>query len=152
MSAERPKNARKSYLINPAFQWRFVTFMLAIALVTILVFYAANLYFFLNFIGIGRELNLPPDHALFRFIAEQRRTMNIIFVATSFVAGIVIVGGGILLSHRVAGPLHRLRGHLDRVAESGDAKPVIFRKGDFFPELAEACNRCLDRLKSSRPS
>lgn len=149
MDASRPKqnNSRKSYLINPAFQLRFVSFVLSIAIAAILVFYIANMYFFWNFISIGKELAFPPDHAFFRFIAEQRRTMNLIFAVTSAVVFVFIVGGGILLSHRVAGPLHRLRRHFEKLSESGELKPVNFRKGDFFPEIAEAFNRCVERLK-----
>ena len=151
-SAPRKKNARKAYLINPDFQLRFVTFVLSIAIAAILVFYIANLYFFWNFISVGKELNFPPDPAFFRFIAEQRRAMNAIFAATSAVVFLFIVGGGILLSHRVAGPLHRLRGHLDRISETGELKAVSFRKGDFFPELPQAFNRCVDRLRTRQSS
>ena len=138
---------RRIYLINPSFQMRFIGFMAVIALITVLVFYASNLLFFYNFIKIGQDLNFPPDHPFFRFIAEQKRIMTWIFGLTSGLALVTIVVGGLMLSNRVAGPLYRFRTHLERIAESGAFDEVTFRKGDFFPELAQTFNRYMKRLK-----
>ena len=141
--------ARRKYLINPSFQIRFVGFMLLIAMITVVVFYASNLLFFYNFIKIGKDLSFPADHPFFRFIAEQRRTMNWIFAVTSTLAFLTIGIGGLILSHRVAGPLHRFRTHLETLTERGDMREVTFRKRDFFPEIAQTFNRFVKKMLKS---
>lgn len=146
MTPESTSRGRRNYLINPGFQLRFVGFTLAIAAAAIAVFYISNHYFIWKFIEIGKSLNLPPDHPFFRFIAEQRAMLNSVFIVTSLVAALAIVIGGLLLSHRIAGPIHRMREHLEDIAANGRVRELNFRQGDYFPEMAESINKALHRL------
>jgi hypothetical protein len=68
------------------------------------------------------------------------------------IVGIVIgtIGslvGGIIVSHRVAGPIFALRRALNLAAESGVLEKIEFRKGDFTKNLAESYNRLVDRFR-----
>ncbi len=141
----RQKNNRKVYLINPRFQLRFTGVMTGIAFAAILIFFIANTYFFYTLQQLGREAELGP--AYFQFLAGQQEKMNWIFLATSVVALLAMLVGGLWLSHRVAGPLYRFTRHLEQVGESGELRTVKFRKGDFFPEIADVFNRYMERLK-----
>jgi methyl-accepting chemotaxis protein len=137
---------RRRYLTHPQFQLRLVGYSLFLTFMIIAIFYASNLYFIWKFIEIGRSMQIPPDHPFFRFLMEQRRTMNSIFAITAVVAFAIIPFLGLLFSHRVAGALYKLESHIDRVAETGELRDVQFRKGDYFPELAESFNRMMAAL------
>ncbi len=143
---------RKVLLINPRFQLRFMGYVVAIALFAIGVFFVADWVFFTKLISTGRAMGLPPDHIYFAFISHQQRTMTTIYLFTTLFAlgsmGLI----GLLISHRVAGPLHRLRSHMDAVAEGRTTADVSFRKGDFFPEIADSYNRQLRKLTSDKTS
>ncbi len=139
-------NSRRRYLIHPRFQLRVVGYTLFLTFVLIAIFYASNLYFIWRFIEIGRSLQIQPDHPFFRFIMEQRRLMNSIFGITAALALVVIPFLGLFFSHKVAGALHKLETHIDRVAETRELKEVQFRKGDYFSELAESFNRMMSAL------
>ena len=92
---------------------------------------------------MGVALNLPQDHVFYQFINEQKRTMNFLFAVTSLVAVIALGVGGLLISHRVAGPIERLKNHMKSIARGETDREVTFRKGDFFIELADAYNAAL---------
>jgi hypothetical protein len=70
--------------------------------------------------------------------------MNQIFLATSIITFLTIAVGGLVLSHKVAGPLYRLTQHLKRSSPE-NIKPVQFRKGDYFPEIQDAFNEFIKR-------
>ena len=52
----------------------------------------------------------------------------------------------IKLSHRFAGPIFKLRGHLKDMAEGRPVSPLSFRKGDFWLNIADDVNRIADRM------
>ena len=143
------KRGRRNYLVNPGFQFKMVGYTLLLLVVTTGIFYMSNLYFIWKFIEVGRSLGFPENHPFFRFIAEQRRAMNTIFVVTAAIASVTVIFGGVLLSHRVAGALHRLENHFDEVTESRELKDVNFREADFFSELASSFNRMMSALRDS---
>lgn len=132
---------RKVLLINPKFQLSFLAFVLGMATLVVGIFYSANVYFFSRFNEMGKRLGLTPDHVFFQFINEQAHTMNWIFGVTSLVCFVALVVGGLVLSHWVAGPIHRLMRHMSEISEGKSVTEVKFRKHDYFPELAEAFNK-----------
>ena len=148
-SINTQKRSRRTYLVNPGFQLKMIGYTLLLLEVTTGIFYMSNLYFIWKFIDIGRQLGFPDNHPFFRFIVEQRRMMNTIFAVTAAIASVTVILGGVLLSHRVAGALHRLETHIDEVTESKELKDVNFREGDFFSELAESFNRMVSSLRDS---
>lgn len=147
METKRTPSGRRVLLINRKFQLNVLARMVAVACAVIGVFYGANYYFFNKFIQQGKALGLPADHVFFEFIHEQQHTMNWVFSVTSGVAFAVILVGGLILSHRVAGPLHRLQQHILDVTAGKTTHDVKFRKKDFFPELAIAYNRQMEKYR-----
>lgn len=56
---------------------------------------------------------------------------------------------GILLSHRIAGPVHRMRVHMQNVATGGAIEELKLRKDDHFMDLADDYNKVLERLRKA---
>ncbi len=139
---------RKTLLINREFQLSFIRHMLLLTFFVIALFYAANLYHFWNLREQGLSLGLPATHVFFKFLRQQQGTMDIIFALASVAAGITIIGYGLFLSHRVAGPLHRLKKYLRSPdAISSTYRELKFRENDYFSDVAQAVN---ERLKKDR--
>lgn len=139
---------RKVLLINPKFQLTFLVYMILIAATIILVLYVTNVFFFKRSYEVGQTLNLPPDHIYFTFVDEQRKNMRVIFLLASAITMINLSFWGLYLSHRVAGPVYRLRKHMADLAEGRTDREVTFRTNDFFPELAEAFNQHMKAMKA----
>lgn len=145
------EKGRKILLINPRFQLIFLGYVLGMSVLAIGVFYLANMYFFWKFSAMGVSLQLPENHAFFQFINEQKKTMNMVFAVTAFVSFVLLLLGALLLSHRVAGPLHRLNQHMLNMAAGRTRHDVQFRKGDFFQELSTSFNGQLAFWKGKKP-
>ncbi len=143
MANEKPPLGRRSYLINPEFQLKVIGYALFFALLIIGVFYCSQLYFFWKLIEVGRTLNFPADHPFFEFLGEQKRLMYSVFGVTALVSLSALVIAGLFLSHKVAGPVHRLKLYLNSIIEDEHFHELSFRKGDYFSDLAETLNRTL---------
>jgi HAMP domain-containing protein len=134
-------NKRRKFLIDPQFQLTFMAYMAGLSALAIAIFYASNVYFFWRFREMGSAVGLSPDHIFFQFLRDQQTTMTVIFAVTATLAIGTLLVCGLLISHRVAGPLLRLRNQMHLIAEGKASAPVKFRDNDFFQELAEAFNR-----------
>jgi hypothetical protein len=138
---------RRNYFINPTFQITLISYTLVILSIVIAVLWGANHYFFMVFMKMGKNASLPEGHVYYQFLQEQRVLMNRIFLAISAIVSTLVAVSGIFLSHKIAGPIHRICSHMKADAQNKRFSKVEFRKNDFFPELAEAYNL---RAHSSR--
>lgn len=61
----------------------------------------------------------------------------------------VFVKDTISLTHRMAGPIVRLRGHIRAIADGKDVAPLKFRDGDFFGDVPPMFNEMMDKVRAS---
>ena len=137
---------RKNYLINPKFQIQFLSYMIGAAAITFVIFYSAKIIFFLKIQQYLTSIGIPPTHTLYEFLAKQSKSMDVLFLIAGTIELALLAVFGILLSHKIAGPLYRLYHDMVHNAEGNTPKTVRFRKGDYFLELADAHNRQLERF------
>ena len=142
------QNRRRTYLINPRFQWRFIGFMAAVSLLAISMLFLSNILFFRNMEQEARLVGLTADNPYFDFLQEQKSSLSTLYFSVSGVVFVVMMGLGILYSHRIAGPLHHLNNKMTRIAEGEDPSPLNFRRSDQFRELAESFNAMIGKLKA----
>jgi len=132
-------NLRKTLLINKSFQLSILGWFFVLSVLLIAIFYGAIWYFFYTFEKEALSAGLPQGHVFFTFLSEQKLVIDQIFIISSCVAFLLIIIGGLFLSHKVAGPLHRLTNHLQTHSKN-DISLLQFRKGDYFMEIEEAFN------------
>lgn len=141
---------RQKLLIDPPFQLCFLAYTIGIAVIISAIFFAANRYFFWEFTQQGKALSLPANHAFFLFLDSQRKTLDLVILLASLTVVAVLTVYGLYLSNRVAGPIHRLKKHLEEYQSSNQFSDFQFRKNDFFPELAQSVNESIRHtLKNS---
>ena len=132
----------KNYLIYPSFQWRLVMMTLGVSLICVLSLLIFQFYAFQELIDIGVEYQLPASHPFFLFLKQFQESFYVVLCSSLAVSVVFSVVFGLLISHKVAGPLVKLRKHCDDVADGKKADgPVQFRSGDFFQDVADAYNR-----------
>lgn len=89
---------------------------------------------------------LPESHPYLVFhnmFQEQSILVFAIGISVSLVISFIL---GILISHRVAGPLVKLKKHFENVASDiQNETSVHFRDGDFFKEVANAYNQRFEK-------
>ena len=142
------KNARRSTVIHPKFQYTIIGFNLVLAVIAVAIFYVENMILFSKFTDPSV---LPPDPVIQEFLTDERRAVNIVFLITSLFVFASMIIGGLILSNRVAGPVYHVQKFIEKYLDGTEKGPLKFRRQDFFPELAESVNRFIARVKELHP-
>ena len=126
-------NNRKLILINRPFQLKFCFFIATLVFVSSLI-YPGIIYSIL-------EKSLPPQ--VFQqniwMILGVLSTLQFVFVGLVFIISM-------FQSHKIAGPLYKLNKTLLDVSMGHKIRPVTFRSGDHFPELADSYNKAILKI------
>lgn len=141
---------RRTYFVNKAFQYRFIGYFVALTSVVLVPFWGGFLWFFHKFDQLGLELGLDSNHVFFRFLNAQRATLGLGFLVITLVVTLIMVIAGTLISHRIAGPLFKLRRELERIGGGERIEKITFRKKDFFPEICDSINPILEEINRLR--
>lgn len=135
----------KNYLIYPSFQWRLVMMMMGLSLISALSLAIFQYFAFEALFKIGMEYNLPEDHSFFQFLKQFQESFYVVLSSSTIVSLVFCFIFGFLISHKVAGPLVKMRGIFNDVADKKEpGRKIFFRKGDFFQDVADAYNRRFD--------
>lgn len=135
------------FIINPKFQWDFIVRVSILALINFVSILAVVQYLFYRFKQHGISIGLHPNSAFFAFLDQQHTIVNYTFVGLGLFMVLALFFGGVMLSHRVAGPLYRLHCHMKDIADGKTSRHVKFRQKDYFQELSSAFNKQLDYHK-----
>jgi hypothetical protein len=138
------KNYRKQLLINPDFQLKILNYVSILNLSLLMIFFAVNFLLFEKMKDQGLSAGLPENHIYFEFLNSQQKGMVLLFLGGSIVSIIMIYWFGFYISNRIAGPIYNVTMNIDRMIKSGKVVKIRFRKGDFFPELADKLNELTD--------
>jgi len=134
--------ARKRYLIEKGFQIKYT--LMVIAFMFLIAWLAGYTVYYTLFTLLGEKLaNVYPQGRLMAIFKTVNATLFIrILLLIPFVTII-----SILLSHRIVGPVYRVRRYLSEVVAKGDFSAVLkLRKRDEFKNLAEAINNMTQDL------
>ncbi len=148
----RKKSKRSDILINKSFQLRFSTLLLIPIVIIQACFWLAIETFFYNMIKKGETHHLPAGHNYYNLLAIQKNELMMILLATSFFVAVLIFIWGIYISHRIAGPLHKLEKYLNESNSLEDATKVKleFRENDFFLNIPSAFNQFVQKIHSNK--
>jgi sensor histidine kinase YesM len=135
---------RSIFLINKGFQLRFAFYVCSWLIALCLAY---PLLIFNLFDYFMRYLVLDPLGPAVATLEKTRvellwllALMQIVILSLTFLISI-------FMSHRIAGPLYKLRQFLAK-AKDGDLSQVLsFRKGDYFQELAKDYNELVESFR-----
>jgi hypothetical protein len=148
MSNHNPK-PRRNYLINPGFQWAMIRYAVLISILNSSIFFLAGSEIFERLVEAGIRRNLGADSDYFQVILQEKSRLILIFGLTGFLSVCLITIFGIVMSHRIAGPLYRLSRYLRNEDPSKPLPELRFREKDFFQDLARDFNLFRSRIKTS---
>lgn len=142
------KRNKRNFLIYPSFQIKLIFFFILINFINLIIFFMANRYFFMVFEGKGQALGIPSSHIFFRFIESLKTDMNIIFIFSASLTLVLVLIGGLIISHKAAGPIYRLLLELKGMKESKSLNKISFRSGDYLKEVEVNFNEVVDTLNN----
>ncbi len=137
--------------LNPLVYPKFQLLLIGINLILLLIFVVA-LYFvigkaFQEMVSVGEAAQIPPEHIYYQFLdLQQQKIWHYVLIAASF----IFFFGGLMtlfVSHRIVGPMIRLKRFFLDIEQKGSFYPLKFRKYDFFSDIPEIINRALRGLR-----
>ncbi|MBM4079386.1 MAG: HAMP domain-containing protein [Planctomycetes bacterium] len=144
--AETRSYKRRQFIVHTGLQWRYVFWLvltvgiISLALGSMLGMTVSSTTALVLKISPNSEILEP------RLIAMDRRTMTV--VVTLLALNLIFVAAlGIFVSHRIAGPLHKLKQHMAMIAQGDFSARIKFRKSDVLPDVADAFNAMAEALE-----
>ena len=138
------KNNRMRFLIYPKLQLSLIFSGMGVLALSY-VFIAIQVYrSFHELKGLGEQIGLPAGHPYFEFIQFHEHALSVSLYIAGVISCLVSFVLLLVLSHRVAGPIVRLKGYFEAMSREGWKTRLTFRKGDFFSELPEVINQALE--------
>jgi HAMP domain-containing protein len=131
VEARGSADRRQGYVVSPGFQNRFRVKLLMVALVVGVIELALSR-------AVAHLVENP--HLL------ESELVPLWLAATTIALCVCVVKLCDRVSHRVAGPAHRLRRALEAVQRGERIRPIVLRKGDELQDLAGALNATLQQL------
>ncbi|MFW5888028.1 MAG: hypothetical protein ACOCUH_04450 [Bacteriovoracia bacterium] len=141
---------RKRVIVYPRFQLTLVILNLAVLVMSFLFVGIQLKRSFLHLEKLGQKADLEAEHIYYKFLSLQENTMleyMLWAVLGSLILGTVIT---LILSHRLAGPMIRIRSYFSNMLEAGKAHPFKFRKRDYFAELPDIIWTALKAIKNDQ--
>lgn len=140
-----PQYRRSIFLINRPFQLRFAfyvcSWLFALSLVYPLIIY--NLFDFFS-----RYLTRDPNGPSVAAIQSLRKEIVLLLVFFQVVFLLITFLISIFVSHRIAGPLYKLKNFFRQNGGGKLSPDLYFRKNDHFMDIAEEYNVMLSRLRA----
>lgn len=125
---------RSVFLINPSFQLKFSL------IVTSLIFVSNMIYpwFIYDFFTTSNAGNLNPKSVVLFLLIVQ------------FFVSVLVMISLIFFTHKIAGPMYKLKNHLSDIREGKPISPLTFRDGDYFQDVAEEVSLFLETVSSNQ--
>lgn len=129
--------------IYPKFQFTLLLAQIIVSIITFVVIHFKVNEAFQRLSDMGSKINLPVEHAYYSFIEHSRNMISTnLNWALSFSVFLTIVAS-LYLSHKVVGPIHRLRIYFRAIISGAPQHDLKFRKGDYFEDLPDLINESL---------
>ena len=133
---------RSIFVINPKFQYYFAF------LICSLVFIASLIYPITIYDIYAKVIELQPLQSE-SLKANREQLLTLLLVVQVAFVGLVFVVC-IFISHKIAGPLYKLKSYLSNIRDGKEITPLYFRKGDNFHDVAEEVTLTMEYFNQQR--
>ena len=137
---------RKRYFIKAGLQLRYLRLVLLAIILPVFLF-SACLYYLIIYL-MAQQLGIPES--IFYNITPVVNKINIILLIGLPVISLLILFWGLIISHRIAGPLYRLERELERIAQGDFSLRIRLRRRDELISIAQGINKVLDRIEAKK--
>lgn len=133
---------RTVFLVNPRFQLRFSAIVSSIMLLASLLYPIILLDFF------DEVMTKIPQST--SDLAQTRKNLIIfLFIIQVFFSAMVFILF-IFFTHKIAGPMFKLKNHLEKIRQGGPIFPLTFRDGDHFHDVAQEVSLFLETINTNQ--
>lgn len=133
---------RTIFVINPKFQYYFAFVICS------LVCIASLIYPITIFDLYAKVIALQPSQAAELTKNRESLLILLLIVQAAFIGVVFVLC--IFLTHKIAGPLFKLKNYLIDIREGKEITPLYFRKGDNFHDVAEEVSQTMEFFNQQR--
>jgi methyl-accepting chemotaxis protein len=137
------RNVRRHILINPAFQVRFAMLFTLAVMVFASIF---PIFVYTLFESMENHTLFSKSTAALAALHEARSDMLVFFLVMTVVTVLTAFLLALFHSHRIAGPLYKLRMSMVAMQQGVLNQHIKFRTKDNFTELADGFNSMTDAI------
>jgi len=134
---------RKQKLIHPRFQLKLIGTFFFLACVSAL-FQVLLLHSSIQEL----EPHLGERSAAMIVLLDELFRQNLLIAFAALAPLMLVVG--VLVTHRIAGPIYRMERHLEAIARGENPGECRIREGDEFHELCARLNEAVNALQTRR--
>jgi sensor histidine kinase YesM len=133
---------RSIFLINPSFQIKFSI------IVCSLIFLSSLIYplIFMDFYDEVAQISAAVTDKL--TLARNELVFYLFLLQFVFIMLVFIVF--IFITHKIAGPMYKLKNHLSDIRHGEPISAISFRNGDYFHDVADEVTLFLESVAQSQ--
>jgi signal transduction histidine kinase len=139
---------RSKVLIDSRLQFKVVSLLGLVAFLAALALVATVYMHHLKVAAYIEQAQMSP-----KALASDFRELTEILMTRLLVIVVLMVGTfmflGLVLTHRIAGPMYRLRTELSKMLQGKEISKIQFRKDDEFQDLSQLINQLVERCKNT---
>jgi hypothetical protein len=143
-ATESPRHF-KNILINPRFQLKLISYFIILFFISTISLYSTTFLFFYRLKEKALAVGIPEGHIFFKFLGNQKYDLDTLFIGLATFNFFLLIGVGFVLSHRIAGPIFKLKKQLGEDSTSSD--DFKLRESDFFQELEPFVKTLKEKIK-----
>ena len=129
---------RSIFLVDPGFQLSFSLIVCSIIFISSLIYPIILMDFFTElmtrFPSLQQNMKLAQSDLIVFLGGIQLVFITMVFIMFIF------------LTHKIAGPMHKLKNHLLGIRQGKPISPLTFRNGDHFHDVAEEVSLFLESV------
>ena len=133
---------RSIFIVNPAFQYKFSFIVCSLVFISSLVYPWTIYDLFDTLIAMQpkNKINIEENrNYLFSILAlAQLAFLGVIFILSIFI------------SHKIAGPMFKLKRYLQEIRNGAPLTTIYFRDGDSFQDIADEVSETMEYLANGR--
>lgn len=143
---------RKQLLVNPDLQLRVILYAVVITVMTSAIIYFANMYMYYELVFEMEKNGFSDGSPVMSSLELVKSKLAIITILSTGFVSIITVIAALFLSHKIAGPIYKLKKLFDQIAQDGMLtesvkSEISFRKGDFFEDVGVSFNEMIRKIK-----
>ncbi len=131
--------ARRIRVVDGRFQYRMIALSLSMIALGLLFFLGLTALYY----AIARAAGTPADPRLLLVILPPLLLNDLAIM-------VVVIFIGVILSHRIAGPVYRIAEDIDRVLSGERGVRVSLRRKDALEDLAQKVNELIEHIDGAR--
>ena len=133
-------NKRKIIINDPKFQYKF-------SLIICSVVFLGSLIFPTTIYELFEQMKAVQPGNAEHYESSKYTLLTILFSIELAFIGLVFIAS-LLMSHKIAGPMVKLKNYLSDVRAGEANYPLQFRDGDYFQDITEHVNQTVTHLQS----